>query len=63
MSYGLFDQLRVDNEREFYLSLAIQEQMSDRRQNQAIRYYQQNDSERVSFKSIYKIAPIYLFIQ
>ena len=63
MSYGLFDQLRVDNEREFYLSLAIQEQMSDRRQNQAIKYYQQNDSERVSFKSIHKIAPIYLFIQ
>ena len=43
LSYGLFDQLPVDNGREFYLSLAIQEQMSDMRQNQAIRCYQQTE--------------------
>ena len=50
LSYGLFDQLRVDNGREFYLSLAIQEQMSDMRQNQAIRCYQHTESKRVGFK-------------
>ena len=42
-SHGLFDQLRVDNGREFYLSLAIQEQMFDMRQNQVIRSYQQTE--------------------
>ena len=50
MSHVLFDQLRLDNGREFYLSLAIQEQMSDMQQNQTIRCYQQTESKRVSFE-------------
>ena len=50
MGHGLFDKLRVDNGTEFYLSLAIQEQMSDMRQNQTIRCCQQTESKRVSFE-------------
>ena len=55
LSCGLFDQLRVDNGKEFSLSLAIQERMSDRRQNQAIRCYQQTESKRVSFEHSYYV--------
>ena len=54
-SYGLFDQLGVDNGREFYLSLAIEEQMSDKRQNQAIRCYKQTESKRVNFEHCYYV--------
>ena len=53
MSHGLFDQLRLDNGRKFYLSLAIQE--SDRRQHQAITCYQQGESKRVSFEHGYYV--------
>ena len=45
--HGPFDQVRVDNGREFYLILAMQEQLSHNRQNQAIRCYQQTESKRV----------------
>ena len=55
LSCGLFDQLRVDNGKEFSLSLAIQERMSDRRQNQAIRCYQQTESKRVRFEHSYYV--------
>ena len=55
LSYELFDQLRVDNRKEFYLSLDIQEQLSDRRQNQAIRCYQQAESKRVNFEHSYYV--------
>ena len=47
-SHGRFDKLRVDNGREFHLSLAIQK-ISDIQQNQTIRCYQQIESKRVGF--------------
>ena len=55
LRYGLFDQLWVDNGKEFCLSLAMQEQMSDRRQNQARRCYQQTELKRVSFQHSYYV--------
>ena len=40
-------QAHLDNEREFYLILVMQEQPSHNRQNKAIRCYQQTESKRV----------------
>ena len=44
-------QAHLDNGREFYLILVMQEQLSHNRQNKAIRCYQQTDSKRVKTKT------------
>ena len=47
VNHGLFDQLRVDHGREFFLMLGIQEHLSHLRRNQNIRCYQQTESKKV----------------
>ena len=43
----MFDQIRVDNEREFYLILGMQELRKELRRNQNISSYRQTQSRKV----------------
>ena len=47
LQYGLFDQIRVDGGKEFYLILDIQEHLSNYRQNQEILPYREKESKKV----------------
>ena len=50
VNHGLFDQLRVDHGREFFLMLGIQEHLSHLRRNQNIRRYQQTESNYLEIR-------------
>ena len=52
LEYGLFNQIRVDGGKEFYLILGIQEHLSNYRQNQEILPYRQTESKKVYCVSI-----------
>ena len=52
LEYGLFDQVRVDGSKEFYLILGVQEHLSNYRQNQEILPYRQTESKKVYCVSI-----------
>ena len=52
LEYGLFDQVRVDGSKEFYLILGVQEHLSNYRQNQEILPYRQTESKKVYSVSI-----------
>ena len=52
LEYGLFNQIRVDGGKEFYLILGIQEHLSNYRQNQEILPYRQIESKKVYCVSI-----------
>lgn len=51
LSYGLWDQVRVDCGREFYLMLFIQEMLAEHRHNLQRQPYLQTPSTRVSVSS------------
>ena len=48
LTYGLWDQLRVDHGSEFLLTLFVQESLSAQRTNTSRECYVQSDSRRVS---------------
>ena len=50
VNHALFDQLRVDHGREFFLMLGIQEHLSHLRRNQNIRRYQQTESNYLEIR-------------
>ena len=52
LEYGLFDQIRVDGGKQFYLILGIREHLSSCRQNQEILPYRQAESKKVYCVSI-----------
>ena len=52
LEYGLFNQIRVDGGKEFYLILNIQEHLSNYRQNQEILPYRHTESKKVYCVSI-----------
>ena len=60
LEYGLFDQIRVDGGKEFYLILGIQEHLSNYRQNQKILPYRQIESQKLYCVSI-EISDFFCF--
>ena len=68
LAYGMWDQVRVDHGKEFYLTLFMQELLSSYRHNQERRPYLQTSSTRVQFNSLYDCfsntlyMPIYIII-
>ena len=52
LEYGLFNQIRVDGGKEFYLILSIQEHLSNYRQNQEMLPYRYTESKKVYCVSI-----------
>ena len=60
MSYDIFNQIRVDYKREFYLMLGMQEPHKELRRNQNISSYRQTQSRKVyallisGFSAIFK---------
>ena len=57
LQYGLWDQIRVDHGKEFYLMLYVQEKLSEFRRNTTIAPHMQSTSRQVS--TLY-IVMIYL---
>ena len=47
ISYGMFDQIRVDNSINFYLMLGMQELHKELRRNQNISSYRQTQSRKI----------------
>ena len=45
LEYGMFDQIRVDRGKEFFLVLGMQEQLQELRRNQSILPYRQTESK------------------
>ena len=54
LEYGLFDQIRVDGGKKFYLIFVILEYLSSYRQNQEMLPYRQTESKKVYCVSIEK---------
>ena len=52
LEYGMFNQIRVDGGKEFFIVLGMQEQRQDLRRNQSILPYRQTESKQVCFDFI-----------
>lgn len=56
--YGMWDQLRVDHGKEFYLCLYMQQMLSEYRHNQQRQPYLQTQSTRVMSTICIYITPL-----
>lgn len=58
MQYGIWDQVRVDHGKEFYLVLAVQDHLKDLRNNTRRYPYLQTQSKQVTKQEIKKLLKL-----
>lgn len=58
MRYGIWDQVRVDHGKEFYLVLAVQDHLKDLRNNTRRYPYLQTQSKQVTKQEIKKLLKL-----